>query len=181
MVGAVGLFEFPSAVFLVQTASGLFVPGGNGQECHYILLKFIPVVEQGKAVDKEVDAFVLEFVTAAVDQKDGVVFYGLPGNLRGYFAEFGAGGFPFGFKIVFLRHEMFIEAVGGQHVYWLFEESFAFFVRDLAHGGEAVGMLGGELFQRIFGADAETVGELVRVVFLEFAVEGKPIAGDAAA
>ena len=67
MVGAVGLFEFPSAVFLVQTASGLFVPGGNGQEGHYILLKLIPVVEQGKAVDKEVDAFVLEFVTAAVD------------------------------------------------------------------------------------------------------------------
>ena len=80
-----------------------------------------------------------------------------------------------------LGYEVRLEAVGRHHLGTDLQQLFAFAGGHFAHGGEAVGVVGGGLLQAVLGLHVELHGHLVAVVLMEIVVQWLAVAADAPA
>ena len=155
------------------------MPCRNADKGKDFLLKPRFGIEPCQAVDKQVDALVLEFVAAAVDNEHGIGSRFLPGKGFGHLDQTGTGVFALYLESGLFGYKMVIEAVGRHNPYGLIQKRLAFVVGDFAYGGKAVGVLRGKLFEREFGPYPEAFRKFLGVIAVQLAVKRQPVAGNA--
>ena len=139
------------------------------------------LVEAAQGLDEEVDALVLEFVTAAVDHHQAVGVEGLAAQSPGNFQDLGSGGFAFFLEGGFILPKGMVDAILRHHIGLAVEELLTLLCRDVAHRREGVGILGRLLLHRLLRDHVKLHGHHRRQVSFQVVVQRQAVARDGTA
>ena len=175
----IGLFVAGQAA--EQPLVGPRHPGGHEDEGQHLAVNGVHLSHLGQGVDVEVEALVAVFVASGCGHDECVGAEVSACKCGGHLEDALAGSASVGGVPGALGHHGGVEAVGGDDLRGDAEQLRALARGDFADGGEAVGVAGGPLLQRVLCLHVELAGHLVAVVGGEVLVEGLAVGADGAA
>ena len=147
-----------------------------------LLLEVMVEAQTVDALHEHVDALVAHLVTSACRHDHGVVIIeGVACQGVGHAEDQLACFLALLVKLALGWHKRVVETVGQHHVYGFVEQLSTLAGCDVAHGGEAVDILGCLLLYRLLALHVKLLRHLVAVVACEIFVERLVVACDASA